>query len=132
MIVKKSQMDNDEGSKGYSVAMIYYFFNAQSLFGMGNLPHSGFGFDLRNDNIGYVSSFLDILFIFLFLVQTVKNVFSRDELKHYVGLSCMYFCLHTSKMGVQTFSFFYISFFTILLFLVNIRSTPPNYIKVNR
>lgn len=123
LVERKSQMDNDEGSKGYSLAMINYFFNAKSLFGMGNLPLSGFGYELQNDNIGYVTSFLDLIFIVLFFIHSVKNVLSKDYYKHCIGMSCMYFFFHTSKLGVQTFSFFYVSFFVVILFIVSNRKS---------
>ena len=120
MMANKLGAGNDESSKGFSISMLRYMITPNSLLGRGNLP-LGTGFELDNQDIGYVSCVLDLLFFFLFLLKTISYAFSKNTAIHYCGLAMLYFFIHNLKMGVQSFSFYYISFFVILTVILDNR-----------
>lgn len=118
LMTNRISAGNDEGSKGFSFSMLMYIFSPSSLFGSGNMPGAT-GFELDNINIGYLSCVLDVIFIIIFVVKMFKNIISFDRSIHYCGLATLYFFLHTQKMGVQTFNFQYLSYYVILLLILD-------------
>ncbi len=117
MMETKMEADEDVGSKGFSLTMLNYMITPESVFGRGNMP-DGTGFALINQDIGYLTFILDFIFVFAFVVKTIKCVFSSDRHIHYYGMALLYFFIHNMKMSVQAFSFQYVSFWVILLVII--------------
>ena len=117
-IDSKVNTGNDEGSRGFSYSMLKYMVSPRSLFGLGNMPGET-GYALDNKDIGFISCILDLFFVALFAIKAIKDVFNKNRIIHYYGMAFLYFILHTTKMGVQTFSFQYLSFFVVMLIIVD-------------
>lgn len=110
----KASMDSDEGSKRVSVSMLKYIISPKTLIGLGNMP-PGYGVALERENIGFITCVLDLIFFIMIIRKTFVNIFQKDSTIHYFGMSVLYFILHTMKMGVMTFSYPMISFFVVIL-----------------
>lgn len=122
------------GSRDYSLATFEYMFTPQNLLGMGNFPQTGFGFKLSHADIGYITCFLDIIFYVLFAFHAFKNFLSTDVNRQYIGLACIYFLLHSLKLGAQIFSFPYIAFAVMMIVIadnINKKVEMNTYIKRN-
>lgn len=118
MMDNKLGATDDVGSKGFSMMMLYYLITPHALLGRGNMPE-GTGFELIGQDIGYVTCVFDLLFLLLFLIKSVKFVISKDRQIHYYGMMFLYFFIHNLKMSVQSFNYQYISFFVVLIVIVN-------------
>lgn len=105
----------ETGSRDYSLATLEYMYSPQNLLGMGNFPQTGFGFKLSHADIGYITCFLDVFFYILFAFHALKNYLSADINRQYIGLACIYFLLHSLKLGAQIFSFPYIAFAVMMI-----------------
>lgn len=108
------KIGKDDGSREYSESSLNYILSASGLFGKGIVnPHAGF--ELIGDNIGFLSSFLIICLYIITVIKSIKLGFSSDINKHYIGLACLYFWMHSLKLGVQAFSFPYFIFFIFIM-----------------
>ena len=104
--------DVDDGSSKASQNALSYIYQPKQLLGSGIF--AGF-FAASNQQVGYISSFLIILFYLFFVVMAIKNIMSKDGLCHTVGLAVLYYALHSLKMGVSMFVYPMLIFFVFLL-----------------
>lgn len=118
LFLYKFDSESSSTSLNTSQSMLQYMLSPVDVLGMGNIP-SAWGENSLNDNVGMMTSFLDVIFLAYLFVQAIKNVFSKNIMVHYVGLSCLYAFLHSLKLGVQMFSFPYLSFFVALTIINN-------------
>lgn len=113
-----SKTNTDNSSKDVTTELISYMYTPHDILGYGNMPNVRYG-EYGTVDIGFISCILDILFFVTLLVKTIKNVFSRDNRIHYCGMALLYFVCHNMKMGVQTFFFPYLSFFVVLVVILD-------------
>lgn len=104
----------ESGSPDYSANLISYLLTPSGLFGTGIYP------SLENrgsigGNIGYISSLLIIVFEILFYYKTIKAVFSLQPICKYIGLSCVYFSIHSLKLGPLIFNYPMLLYMIIIL-----------------
>lgn len=129
MIESKTSVESDEGSLGHALTMLSYVVTPQSFFGQGNMPSGGWGFNLSKQNIGLLSSILDILFYIIMLYKAFVNVFSPNRNCHYLGLATLYFLLHILKMSIQEFGFPQLAFFVVMTVIMDKEKMKPVYEK---
>lgn len=121
-IVRKTV--DQTGSIEYSGSMLKYIVTPSSLFGTGNLPPSKT--DLSSLSIGLVSSILDILFYITLIISALKNVFSKDDSRHFVGIGCIYMLIHLLKVNILAFNYCYLAFIVFILYMLNKRNSINN------
>ena len=107
--------DTNHSSAGYSLALINYILSPNSLLGEGILSSVSDQVNEFAGSCGYISSFLIILFLVVFIHRTIKSVFSRNQMCHSIGLASLYFILHSMKYGIALFNSTYVFFIVILL-----------------
>lgn len=131
-----NKIDTDTGSLNYSENLLKYVVTPKGFLGTGNKGVGNF-FEGADSQIGFVTSFLDVLFYILIAVKTIKMVYSRDNITHYVGMACMYFAIHLLKVSFLVFNYPYLVFimFIIERFTPNTRNIPSisqqnaNYVR---
>lgn len=111
-----AKSSSSDGSKDYSMQALLYFISPHSIIGHG--IHGNLGLDVLKDSIGVgiISSCL-IVFGYLFTVyKAIRCVFSSSIIKHFIGLSSLYFLIHTLKVGALTFKY---PLFIYIIFLLS-------------
>lgn len=104
----------ESGSQDYSANLINYTLSPKGIVGTGIYPP----LESRGTvggNIGIISSLLIILFELFFYYKTIKAVFSKQELCKYIGLSCLYFSIHSLKLGPLIFNYPMLLYMVVLL-----------------
>lgn len=109
---------SDSADENYYENLLSYVVTPNGVVGRGIAPDitvaSGYFF-----NIGYISSFLVLVFYFLLVVNTVSNFFSKNIVAHYTGLASFYYCLHSLKTSVLSFHYTDIVFIVFVLIIAN-------------
>ena len=109
-----NKIGKEDGSRDYSENNLKYILFASGLFGKG-IVNNHAGYELIHDNIGYISSAFIIFLYISSIFKSIKLMLSADYNKHYIGLACLYFWLHSLKLGIQTFSYPYFIFFIFII-----------------
>ena len=123
---------NDDGSLGYSVSGLSYMFKPRSLIGWGNVTMLGWGRELNNADIGFITFFLDVFLLIALYYNAFKLFLSKDYHIHYIGLACLYFLLHSLKLGTQVFTFPYFAYIIVLIEISRRYAKPFVKIKNDR
>lgn len=108
----------ESGSMGYSQRTIEFAFTPKTLIGSNFLSNS-YLYSLSESNmrdVGYISFFLNIVFLILFIIKIGKFIISSKYSK-YVGLAILYFFLHSMKVAMVTYS---LSVLMIMIFVLSI------------
>lgn len=103
-----------DSSSDYSKATLTYVVTPKSFLGDGILI-SKFGDDIGNVDIGWLSCCFVLLFFSVIMIKTFLCIFSKDTIKHYIGMASLYFWLHSLKLSVQVFTYPYYIFILFLL-----------------
>ncbi len=104
----------ESGSQDYSANLLTYLLTPKGMIGTGIYPP----LEARGStggNIGYLSSFLIVLFGLLFLYKTIKSVFSKQIVCKYIGLACLYFAVHSLKLGPLIINYPMLLYMTFIL-----------------
>ena len=109
-----NKIGKEDGSRDYSENNLKYILYASGVLGRG-IVNNHSGYELIGDNIGYISSLFIISLYIISVYKSIKLILSADYNMHYVGLACLYFWLHSLKLGVQAFSYPYFLFFIFIL-----------------
>lgn len=99
-----SKLAGEGGSKDYSTSMLSYITHPDFVFGYGNLPPV-VGEKAVEYNIGFISSFLDIVFFIMLIISSLKAFRSNNHYSKYVGLGVLYFSLHGLKLSYLLFGY---------------------------
>lgn len=107
------------GSAEYVINAIIYAFTPKSLFGnMSILDTNQFlNRDVNTMDIGYLVFLLNICFLFVFVYKMVKVNMSKDKDIRLIGLSILYFFLHSFKLITKNYEYTYLIF---MIFIMNI------------
>ncbi len=108
------KIGKEDGSRDYSESNLNYILYASDVLGRG-IVNNHAGSELLNDNIGYISSLFIILLYIITVFKSIKLIVSSDVNLHYIGLACLYFWLHSLKLGIQAFSYPYFIFFIFIM-----------------
>lgn len=122
MIESKTSVGADEGSLGHAMTMLNYIITPHSFFGHGNMPvvaGEGWGYSLKNQDIGLMSCVLDILFFVIMFYKSIVNAFSKDHTSHFWGMASLYFMLHMLKLSVQEFGYPQLAFFVVMSVIID-------------
>ena len=119
----------ESGSQNYSANLISYLLTPTGLLGTGIYPSLESRGSL-DGNIGYISSLLIVIFEVLFYYKTIKFVFSKDVLSRYLGLSCLYFSVHSLKLGPLIFNYPMLLYMVIILLFADSLSKKPKEKKI--
>ena len=111
----KADFDNAGSSGSKSLGLLEYITSSTSILGEGifcsyeDIKTGG------HNNIGYISSFIIVVFYICMLVASLSNLLSRKFICHVIGLATTYFCLHSLKYGIVLFKYNYLFFFVLIL-----------------
>lgn len=108
------KLEGQDDSGATSQSMLEYLFSFRDIWGMGNFPKE-YGLDLRGQSAGIITGFLDLFLYIKLWSVAFKCLLSRDVKINFIGLGCVYFFLHMSKLAYMSFSYLY---FTFMLFVV--------------
>lgn len=109
-----NKFDTNTGSLDYSENLLKYVVTPTGFLGTGN-KGSGDFFVGADTQIGFVTSFLDILFYIILCFKIVKLVLSKDNNTHYIGLACLYFALHLLKVSFLVFNYPYLVYVMFII-----------------
>ncbi len=112
------KIGKEDGSRDYSELNLKYILYPSGLLGRG-VVNSHAGYELIGDNIGFISSICIISLYIISVYKSIKLIMSADYNMHYIGLACLYFWLHSLKLGIQTFSYPYFIFFIFIMSISN-------------
>lgn len=118
------KLEDSGGSKGYSMNTISFAFTPQTLLGT-NFLNNRYLNEIKtvNNDVGYISFILNIIFLLLFVYRICKLIFSN---KYYrlLGISVLYFFLHSMKIAMVTYS---LSFLMLMIFIVSVAGKSEKY-----
>lgn len=104
-------------SVDYSSDMLKYIISPHSFLGYGNLPHSSES--IKSYDVGIITSILDVVFYVVFLLYIIKMTISKDIIKHYTGLGCLYMIIHLLKVNLLAFNYPYLAFIVFVTYFFN-------------
>lgn len=107
------------GSAEYVINAIIYAFTPKTLFGnMSILDTSQFlNRDVGTMDIGYLIFLINICFLLVFVYKMLKLNISKDRDIRLIGLSILYFFLHSFKLITKNYEYTYLIF---MIFILNI------------
>ena len=108
-------MSDDDSSKNISQDFINYIITPSDILGTGNIDEGRMLSYFARNQIGLVTSVLDVSFFFVFLYRCLWLVFRGNDKLHFIGLACIYFALHSLKIPMLAFHSNYIIFMCFLL-----------------
>ena len=116
--VEDKLMDSG-GSKGYSMSTIEFAFTPKSFLGSNYLSNSYINDVIKYRDVGYLPFLLNISFLILFVYKICK-VLLKYKCYKFVGLSVLYFFIHSMKIAMVTYS---LSFLMFMIFIVSVISS---------
>ncbi len=124
------RLDEGSGSQQYSVSLLEWTFTPRTLMGS-DFFSTDYVEDMQTSSIilkdvGYIPFLLNIVFIFLYLKDTIKLLFSKVKVGTAVGFASLYLILHSGKIGMTLFAQ------TLPLFIVFIQTITINYLWKKR
>lgn len=96
----------DEGniSNQSSRSLLQFAFTPKTITGSNFLTSQFVADGLKSgEDVGYISFFLNIVFILCYLRNTVKLIFKKDEVAIAVGFASLYCILHSAKIGMTVY-----------------------------
>ena len=128
-IMNKTTGDSTS-SMDYSVGMLEYVFTPTTLLGYGNMPPE-LGSKLRNYDIGFLSSLIDIAILYYFIKTAMRMIIKKDTFIHFMGMGCLYFILHGQKLYILLYSYPYFAMFIFIvaLYETGMLEIPSCYAK---
>lgn len=122
-LLLEGKLTDTGGSKDYSAVVLNYFVTPSSLFGHG--IYGKLGLDVLKDDtgVGLISSFLIVGAYLVTVLKAIICVFSSNQTKHFIGLSCLYFLMHTLKVGSLTFRY---PLFIFIIFILSMSTFFAN------
>lgn len=122
-LLLEGKLSDTGGSKDYSAVVLRYFITPNSLIGHG--IYGKLGLDVLKDDVGVglISSFLVVGAYLVTVLKAIMCVFSSNQTKHFIGLSCLYFLMHTLKVGSLTFRY---PLFIFIIFILSMSTFFAN------
>lgn len=109
-------LDSKKETSGQTAAIGFeYLYSPNKWVGNGIFVSMTKSDSTYGKQIGYISSFLVILFYLLFLFKTAKLILSKKRLFHFVGLASLYFFIHSIKLGPIALTQQYFFYFIFLM-----------------
>ena len=103
------------GSKDYSLKMISFAFTPKTLFGS-NILNTDYVLSITSKrDIGFIMFFLNITFLIVFAIKTIKLILSKQPFIQLLGMSALYFFLHSMKVTMVAYSLSFLVFFIFIL-----------------
>lgn len=105
------RIDEDNGSHQYSTSLLEWTFSPRTLMGS-----NFFATDYVNEltyssvitkDVGFIPFGLYIAFLFFYLKDTIKLIFSKDKVGMAVGFASLYMIIHSAKIGMTLFALTY-------------------------
>ena len=94
---------DDSSSREYTLGTLKFAFTPHSLLGSNFLNNNYlFSSGEYNRDVGFLSFSLNILFLLILLVRTIRFVFMPQY--RLIGLGILYFILHSTKTAMTTYS----------------------------
>ena len=108
------KLEGQDDSGATSQSMLEYLFSFRDIWCLGNFPKE-YGLELRGQSGGIITGLLDLLLYVKLWIVAFKCLLNQNKEVNFIGLGCMYFFLHMSKLSYMSFSYLY---FTFILFVV--------------
>lgn len=100
MIFLTGRMNTNNLSYEASQNLLTYAFTPETFWGTNIFSSSMMWEKAKNEDVGYISFILNILFLFFYIKNVIVLLLSKDPLKKAIGYSSLYFLLHSFKMGM--------------------------------
>lgn len=114
------KVNRGDGSGETSAAMLTYLFSGDSLVGTGHFPPSyGLGLNKIGFGAGLIVGIMDLALFVLFVLQSIRLLTSRSVRFHYLGMGCLYYILHSLKVGYMIYWYPYMMFMIFLIEIAN-------------
>lgn len=99
------RLDGGNASNEYSRDLLRYAFSPKSLFGYNFLSTDFMKSGVQpGRDVGYVAFTLNIVFLFLYLKNTVRLIFRKESMAAAVGFASLYWILHSAKIGMTMYA----------------------------
>lgn len=102
-LVVSGRLDVDNQSQQVSRDLLEYAFTPRSLFGS-NILETSFAYGtVSNDDVGFIAFFLNIGFIIIYGINSIKLLLRKDQLSETVAFASLYYILHSAKVGLTMY-----------------------------
>jgi len=101
------------GSKIYSLERTFYILNPKTLLGS-TIYTVAIGKSL---DIGYIPFILNLTFVFLFFIMSVKLIRCKKQYFFMIGLGIIYFLIHSAKITLLNYQYTYMFYILYVLIL---------------
>lgn len=102
------RLARDNGSNHYSASLLQWTFSPKTLLGSNFLATEYVDEILQSSvstkDVGFIPFFLNVLFILVFIRDSLKLILRRDRVGMAVGFASLYFILHCGKIGMTVFA----------------------------
>ena len=95
--------DSGNTSQQYTTDLLTYTFSPKTLLGTNFLSTSFMKDGPGGQDVGLIPCALFCIFLFLYIKNTVKMLFSANDLFRAVGFASLYYILHSLKGGMTLF-----------------------------
>lgn len=117
--LKYKLVGEGSGSGEVSISMINYLFSNTELLGEGNRP-SEYGIDVgMYAHAGVITMVLDVIVYAFMAISSIKAFMSNERAIHYLGMGCLYYVLHGTKVSYLMVSYPYFMFVFFLAFILD-------------
>lgn len=115
----------NSGSKDYSLETILFAITPRTILGSNFMNNSYLNDGLLNRrDVGYIPFFLNLIFVTYLVYVTLRLIISHDRFIKLIGISVLYFLLHSTKVAMVTYSL------SMLIFVIFIVSARGYYQKI--
>lgn len=102
-LVVSGRLDVDNQSQQVSRDLLEFAFTPRTLFGS-NILETSFAYGtISNDDVGFIAFFLNIGFIIIYGINTIKLLLRNDRLSEIVAFASLYYILHSAKVGLTMY-----------------------------
>ena len=102
-LVVSDRLDIDNQSQHVSRNLLEFAFTPRTLFGSDILQTSFAYGVVSNDDVGFIPFFLNISFLVVYGVNTIRLLIRRESVSNVVAFASLYYIMHSAKVGMTMF-----------------------------
>lgn len=94
------RLDESNASNEASRGLLKFAFTPKTFFGTNMFSSEMMYGSQFDEDVGLIPFFMNIAFLFFYIRNVVKLIFIKDGTAKAVGYACLYYIIHSAKMGM--------------------------------